>query len=1006
MNAHHILLAVLAAVTAPAIRAQFVPGLPEQNGLNPKTATIYIHSPETLFNNDLEQSLGVAIADNGNVIVGWEDDGPDDTQVTYMSAVWTLFNSSGNSIVPDTEVNSTVTQGGPITTKFLSYFRADGTAVPGNTSWGPKIKANWFGSGVGMGATSFSLGAEVPEFAAINLEEGGVPGDFPAVQLLNSNGQPLKIASGVSEAHAQTAGDIRIADWDYLSNGNIVIVGESRQENDIVTKFGGTVPTRHAVFRIVDKDGNEVKPVTLLSETHDRVEMWHGVGVTKNGFGVRFSMNGQATVRFFNNDGTPATGNLDLATLTEKPINAGGGRGEGTGFHGNGNDAYVYAVNGTDENGIRQVWITVFNTNGTVRFSKAATEPELALVNPGRVDAAIDEKGRVLVVFADISGTQGNFPIVMGRLFDATGNPIGSTFHVSERELPDPTALEARGPRVAWRQNLAVIAWESRNSEWTQDMVMAMRIFSTFNPGSIEAAGLTRILPDTPVRLTEANSLSSWEPYASVLGTSHFLIEGSTYAEASADQQRYVVMVQPVTGGAGKLAEGFHADNNAPYSGPINLSRQTGNPGRVAGDKRPGAVNYIVGAEVSAHGFPEFQSDNRWSVNDIYSDINRYAAVQSYALNPATLTPTPLTKLFDPVLGQRTDTFAGNVPEVSRFGGDVVALDNGNFVVVIDDRSNMIAPLRTPTLAIITPTGQIVKEGFAVKPETSGEIWANVAAYKGGFAVRFQGVFYFFDNAGALQGTLEQASSGEAFDAGRGDGTRIAAHINSPFVFLAGQSGTEKLIKVAAFDSRTRTAAGSATVSEPALPGGFDRVNLAVDALNRVTVAWESQPAGFVAKQVVARVLAYDATAKTFTPLTPSFLAFVNALPGAAIRAHRMTVAMTTREILIAAKGEINLQNKPEEGPTSPTDLNYYTIFSHPDPKADPTPPVGSVGGGARLSITRSGSSITITWIGDGFTLQSAPEVTGPWSNLTTTGNSHTVTLGTGNAFYRLFKQQ
>ena len=71
--------------------------------------------------------------------------------------------------------------------------------------------------------------------------------------------------------------------------------------------------------------------------------------------------------------------------------------------------------------------------------------------------------------------------------------------------------------------------------------------------------------------------------------------------------QRFVVAAQPATGGAAKLLEGFHADNGTPYKGPINASRQNGNPGRVAGDTRPGAKNYIVGAEASPHTLAEFK---------------------------------------------------------------------------------------------------------------------------------------------------------------------------------------------------------------------------------------------------------------------------------------------------------------------------------------------------------------------------------------------------------------
>src|SRR6185436_18999879 len=128
-----------------------------------------------------------------------------------------------------TNINSTVFAGGPITSKFLSYFRQDRSPTPGASSWGPKIKANLFGDGIGMGATSFQLGDEVPQLAVIqNNAAGENAGDFPSVQLLSNSGQPNGILSGVDDAYAERDGDIRVGDWDFLSNGNIVIVGESR----------------------------------------------------------------------------------------------------------------------------------------------------------------------------------------------------------------------------------------------------------------------------------------------------------------------------------------------------------------------------------------------------------------------------------------------------------------------------------------------------------------------------------------------------------------------------------------------------------------------------------------------------------------------------------------------------------------------------------------------------------------------------------------------------------
>jgi hypothetical protein len=456
--------------SVPAQAGNEFPGLPEANGLMPKTDRIFINLPDTV-NNDSTESLGVAIASNGNIIVGWEDDGDD---LTDLEAVWTLFDANGNMITPDTTITSTQSDD-TLTSKFLSYFRADGSAVPGNTAWGPKIKANLFGEGVGMGATAFSLGLEIEELADINIDAGG-GGDFPAVQLLTNDGRPIATLSGVDDAYAEPEGDIRIGDWDYLSNGHVVIVGESRQQFDLQNVYGGA-PGNHAIYRIVNQAGNEVRSVGLVSEAAEITEIWHGVGVTQNGFGVRFSRGGRATVRLFNNAGEPVSEDIDIGLLTENEATIGGGRGDGAGFHGNGVDAYaIVNSNDGDGNGGREVYLSVLDADGSLRYSRIATD-DFEYANADRVDCAISPSGRVIVVWADNDVTGGASRLVQGRLFDAQGNPEGGSFFVSEKETIDTFIGESRRPRVAWRGNTIAIVWESKNSAATSSRIVALRVF-------------------------------------------------------------------------------------------------------------------------------------------------------------------------------------------------------------------------------------------------------------------------------------------------------------------------------------------------------------------------------------------------------------------------------------------------------------------------------------------------------------------------------------------------
>ena len=191
-------LALVLTLTGWAQAQNALPGKPEDNGVIPLGDTIYVNTLDTI-NNSKTESLGVGIARNGNVLVGWEDDGSD---LTDLEAVWTLFTREGTQLTPDTEITSLNPSyaGQKLTSKFLSYFRSNGTAISGRTSWGPKIKANLFGDGIGMGATSFELGIELTQFADIQMDAGG-GGDFPSVQLLDGVGPAT--AAAVADWFAQ-----------------------------------------------------------------------------------------------------------------------------------------------------------------------------------------------------------------------------------------------------------------------------------------------------------------------------------------------------------------------------------------------------------------------------------------------------------------------------------------------------------------------------------------------------------------------------------------------------------------------------------------------------------------------------------------------------------------------------------------------------------------------------------------------------------------------------------
>lgn len=450
-------------------------GMPEDFGVAPRTDTIYVNTPPDEINNGNTESLGVAITSDGNIVIGWEDDANEDG-LDYLGAIWTVYGPDGSPVTDPMEVTSTQIDGS-VTTRFLSYFREDGSAAPANTAWGPKIKTNYFGEGFGMGATAYALGLEVEALADINLDAGG-GGDFPAVQILNADGSPRMIVTGASDADAEPEGDIRISDWAFLSNGNIVVAGESRQQFDLQDRFGGAAGN-HATYRVLDAEGNEVKGYDIISEAPEPNGMWHGAAVTENGFAMRFERGGRATVRLFDNSGAPLSEDIDIGLLTENEGAAGGGRGDGAGFAGNGVDAYAIANSAdNDDFAGREVHISVLNADGTLRFNRIASD-DLDFTDADRVDCAINAQGQVAVVWADqdLDGALPGFRLVLCRVFDTDGTPLSGSFYVSERETVETAIGQSRRPRVAWRNGTLAVLWESSSSEASGDRTVALRLF-------------------------------------------------------------------------------------------------------------------------------------------------------------------------------------------------------------------------------------------------------------------------------------------------------------------------------------------------------------------------------------------------------------------------------------------------------------------------------------------------------------------------------------------------
>lgn len=527
-------------------------------------------------------------------------------------------------------------------------------------------------------------------------------------------------------------------------------------------------------------------------------------------------------------------------------------------------------------------------------------------------------------------------------------------------------------------------------------------------PTDVSGAGLSYIVPDMlmwynsntvsyvigPVDLGAIAPYPSghvFDAYDSVLGDSTFLIAHITYATNypvgpynGKPDVCFALALQPAAGGPPTRGYEFYDDYGNPQLNIIS-ARQTGSGGRVAGDKRYGATNFVTGTQCNAgasgYGGAAFQSDGRWTINGNYENAApRYGVEQTFWLNPATLQQIPRLKAFDFSNGRKLG--GGNVS--STFGA-VLGLDNGNFAIIADDSSGQTIPYEGATVVIIGPDGSIVKDTFAVDASvpTAQGLWENCAAHRGGFCVRWYNTLYFFDNAGNARGNTDvNSSSGIPWGVNRGDRTRLASDIRSHYVYLAGPAPyaepARSPVMLGIWDANTMSFVYGTNVNDtdPDLHR-IGAVNVAVDALDRIIVGYDCWPSDdFTQPQVVARVMQFDGTKINY--LTPSFFPFVNhdSTGLSALTTVTPGLAMTPRQICISGKGRVNSTNNPASGPDTPASLiNLYTVLTHPAPVAAVRP---------QMTIAYGSPNSTISWLADAglYTLQSSstPEVPASWS--------------------------
>jgi len=460
-------------------------------------------------------------------------------------------------------------------------------------------------------------------------------------------------------------------------------------------------------------------------------------------------------------------------------------------------------------------------------------------------------------------------------------------------------------------------------------MILSMPLAAQ-EPVTVEAAGLKVILPDTWIFKTDIDHGDYWEPTTDVFGDGTLAVcagvpgEDPSGMALPGTMNAKVAFISP--DGTVREYWGFYDDAGNPYIDNFNTKRQTGNPPRIACDRRPGGVRYIVGQEATPWEFTEFTPD-RWTSPFLYDE--RVSAVQLFEKTAAG--PKPIIDVIEPLYyGTEGAQGGGHM----RFGGDLVFLSNGNFVVVPEDRTGNTVGGNAAVAAIYNgETGERITPAFVgTGSGRNREIWSNVVAFKGGFMIRASGELTTFDNSGNVLLSLLQTDLSSVTDVGRADDTRIAGNINHEFIYLAGENADTEII-VTKINAVTGELVKEVVVTEEyffdfmdangQLP--FSRENSATDENGNVIITWDATLYGSN-PDALARIFNSD-----LEPLTPTFYVFNNHNSGAegdkGIYLHEGDVAMDGNRIVISFNGTFL---DPATGNPTPKEHTLVTVIENP----------------------------------------------------------------------------
>ncbi len=451
-------------------------------------------------------------------------------------------------------------------------------------------------------------------------------------------------------------------------------------------------------------------------------------------------------------------------------------------------------------------------------------------------------------------------------------------------------------------------------------------------PVNHAAAGIKVVVSDTWIFNAGKANLSYWEPTTDIFGDGTIVIGANTFPENEDGMNMKVAFVNPTTG---KVEEfwGFYTDAGEPWKGPFNEKRKDGNPARVAVDRTPGGVRYIVGMESTPYLYEQFNTGDRW-----YKKYNYDHVVGTVQIFEKTASgPKPITNAFDPIY-QPGDLPGEQMGQQMRYGGELQFLSNGNILTVVEDRTKNIVKEGNGVIASIFDgkTGALIKGPFnAAGDGAPHSTWSNAVAFKGGFCVRTEKIFTVYDNDGNMKYFFEQSLFSTVKEEGRGDGVRIGSNPGTNYVFFAGKDSSGEMV-VSRFDAVATTNGENlqgvkedyVNEKEFAL-NTFDRADIGVDENGNFCVTYEDTSVTG-AEQIVARVFNSE-----LEPVTPTFMAFAKAdgMSGdvKGVSSKESNVTMSNEYIVIGADGVIWDETK---NALSEAEQTFFIVLENPLKKA------------------------------------------------------------------------